>query len=93
MIPNCPVPSGFLLSGGAGLLVDSVTDRPTVTADIARRTRHHVLRARGTFEDTRLVQTSRFTGNQLDRSLLPGHLDALDPFERHRSKLLDDVGW
>ncbi len=75
MIPNCPVPFGFVSSAGAGLLVNSVGDRPTVTADVARRAGNHVLRAGGTFEDTRLVTTSQFTGNELDRSLLPGHAD------------------
>jgi len=77
MIPNCPVPFGFVSSAGAGLLVDSVGDRPTVTADIAHQIDHHVLRAGGTFEDARLVNTSRFTGGRLDRSLIPGHADEM----------------
>lgn len=75
MIPNCPVPFGFVASGGAGLLVDSVGDRPTVTADIARRAGNHVLRTGGTFEDARLVTTSQFTGDVFVRSLIPGHSD------------------
>ena len=74
-IPNCPVPFGFLSSAGAGLLVDSVGDKPTLTADVAHRIDRHVLRAGGTFEDARLVTTSRFTGQELTRSLLPGHAD------------------
>jgi hypothetical protein len=76
-IPNCPIPNGFFASNGAGLLVDSVSDRPTVTADVARRYGDHVLRIGGTFEDSRLVTRSRFTGGQQTRSLLPGHSDTL----------------
>jgi hypothetical protein len=79
-IPNCPIPFGFFSSGGAGDLVTTVADRPVVTADVARRYGNHVLRAGGTFEDTRLVQTTRFTGNQLVRSLLPGHTDRVQFF-------------
>ena len=75
MIPNCPIPFGFFASGGAGELTDSVGDRPTVTADIAHGIGHHVLRAGVTFEDSRLVDTSRFTGGVLERSLFDGHFD------------------
>ena len=74
-IANCPVPVGFFASRGAGLLVDSVGDRPTITADVAKLAGNHVLRMGGTFEDTRLVTSSRFTGGQLERSLIPGHSD------------------
>ena len=74
-IPNCPIPFGFFASGGAGLLTDSYADRPTVTADVAHRIDHHVLRAGGTFEDSRLVLESAFTGGALVRSLFPGHTD------------------
>lgn len=74
-IPNCPIPFGLFASGGAGELVDQVTDRPTATAELARRAGRHVLRVGGTFDDTRLVQTARLTGGEHDRSLFPGHLD------------------
>lgn len=76
-VPNCPVPFGFFSSAGAGQLIDSVGDRPTLTADVAHLVGNHVLRTGGTFEDTRLVTTSRFTGGAIDRSLLEGHLDRL----------------
>jgi hypothetical protein len=72
-IPNCPIPFGFFSSGGAGDLIDTVVDRPTVTADVSRRYGNHIVRVGGTFEDTRLVTTTQFTGNVLERSLLPGH--------------------
>jgi hypothetical protein len=75
LIPNCPIPFGFFSSGGAGRLVDTVADRPTVTADVARRYGNHIVRVGGTFEDTRLVTTTRFSGNELVRSLLPGHTE------------------
>jgi hypothetical protein len=74
-IPNCPIPFGFFASGGAGLLTDSTADRPTTTADIAHRFGRHVVRAGGTFEDSRLVQESRYTGGALVRSLFPDHTD------------------
>lgn len=75
MIVNCPIPFGFFVSGGAGRLTDSVGDRPTATVDAAHRIGRHVLRAGGTLEDSRLVQTARFTGGELVRSLFPGHAD------------------
>lgn len=72
----CPIPIGFFASGGAGLLVDQTADRPTATADVTQRlSARHVGRAGFAFEDTRLVIDSRFTGNELDRSLFPGHID------------------
>ncbi|HEU0033273.1 MAG TPA: hypothetical protein VFQ53_21720 [Kofleriaceae bacterium] len=75
MIPNCPVPFGFFASDGAGTLVDTVGDRPTATASIAHRRGDHVIRAGATLEDTRLVTTTSYTGGELDRSILDGHLD------------------
>ncbi|MCW5802200.1 MAG: TonB-dependent receptor [Deltaproteobacteria bacterium] len=74
-VDNCPVPFGFFGSGGAGRLVDSVSDHPTVTGELAHRVGDHVLRAGATLEDTRLVVTSRFTGGFEVRSLFPGHTD------------------
>ncbi|HWU87355.1 MAG TPA: hypothetical protein VN253_08770, partial [Kofleriaceae bacterium] len=74
-LPNCPVPFGFFISGGAGLLTDSVGDRPQVSADLAHRRGAHVLRAGALLEDSRLAETARFTGGELVRSLFDGHLD------------------
>ena len=74
-IPNCPIPFGFFASAGAGKLVDTVGDRPTVAADVARRYGNHILRAGAMLEDTRLVTTSQFTGGELVRSLFEGHTD------------------
>jgi hypothetical protein len=74
-IPNCPIPIGWFYSGGAGLLVDTTGDRPSLTADLAHRIGNHVVRAGATGEDTRLVTDSRFTGGEQIRSLFPGHLD------------------
>lgn len=74
-IVNCPIPFGLFASQGAGQLVDSLGDRPTVTADLAHLVGNHVLRVGGTFEDTRLVTYSRFTGGELERSLIPGFVE------------------
>ncbi len=80
-IVNCPVPFGFFASGGAGLLVDQTADRPSATAEVAHRIGAHVLRVGGTFEDSRLVSTSRYTGERLVRSLFPGHEDTVRFFD------------
>lgn len=74
-LSNCPVPFGFFISGGAGRLTDSVGDRPQIAADLAHRDGAHLFRAGALLEDSRLVETARFTGNELVRSLFDGHLD------------------
>jgi TonB dependent receptor len=71
-VPNCPVPFGFFLSGGAGLLTETVADRPVVSVDAAHRRGSHILRAGGVFDDARLVNRSRFTGGELVSSLFEG---------------------
>jgi hypothetical protein len=83
-ITNCPIPIGYFASGGAGRLVDAVGDRPTASADVTHRSGLHVLRAGFAFEDSRLVLTSRFTGDAIDRSLFDGHID--------RQRFLDPAG-
>ncbi len=72
-VPNCPVPSGWFVSGGAGPLTDTTGDRPSITADVAHRIGNNVVRAGATAEDTRLVHETRFTGGTQIRSLFPGH--------------------
>lgn len=74
-IVPCPVPTGFFATGGAGLLVDQTGDRPSATVDVAHRIDNHVLRAGGTYEDSRLVTESRYTGGAIVRSLFDGHTD------------------
>ena len=71
-IPNCPVPLGYFASGGAGLLADSVADRPSITADVSHRVDHHVLRLGAVEEDSQLETRSRFTGGDQIRTLFPG---------------------
>lgn len=73
-IANCQVPFGFFASGGAGQLTDITADRPSITADVAHRIGNHVLRVGATFEDSRQVTTSRFTGDELQFTLFPGEL-------------------
>ena len=75
MFKHCPVPVGFFASGGAGLLVDTTADRPSLGVDLTQRLGRHVLRLGATGEDTRLVFVSRYTGGELIRSLFPGHTD------------------
>jgi hypothetical protein len=74
MIVNCPVPSGWFTTGGAGPLTDTTGDRPSITADIAHRIGNNIVRAGATGEDTRLVQETQFTGGMQIRSLFPGHM-------------------
>jgi len=73
-VANCPVPFGFFASGGAGQLTKVTADRPTLTGEVAHRLGPHLARAGATFEDSRLVTTTRFTGNELDHSLFSGEL-------------------
>jgi hypothetical protein len=77
LIAQCPVPFGYFASAGAGALVDTIGDRPTVTADVAHRRGNHVMRAGATFEDARLIVKSRLSGGEQLRSLFDGHLDRL----------------
>jgi hypothetical protein len=74
-LTNCPVPIGFFFTGGAGLLTDAVADRPSAAVDATHRRGNHVLRAGVALEDSRIVQTARFTGGELVRSLFDGHAD------------------
>jgi len=71
------VPFGYFASGGPGVLIDTVGDRPTITGDIAQRFGNNVVRAGATMEDTRLVVTSRLSGGEQYRSLFDGHLDRM----------------
>lgn len=73
-VANCPVPFGFFASGGAGELVDTTADRPSVTAELAHRLGGHVLRAGATLEDSHLTTTQRYTGGEEDRTLFVGEL-------------------
>lgn len=79
---NCPLPIGWFYSGGAGALVDTTGDRPSITADLTHRFGNNVVRVGGTGEDTRLDTDTRFTGGQQIRSLFPEHMEVrqfLDP--------------
>jgi hypothetical protein len=70
-IVNCPIPVGWFASGGAGPLVNTTADRPSITADLTHQIDNHVLRLGGTGEDARLVTETRFTGGRQIRSLFP----------------------
>lgn len=73
-LQNCPVPIGWFASSGAGRLVDTTGDRPSLSADVAHRLGAHVLRTGATGEDTRLITTSRFTGNRQLLSVFPSQV-------------------
>lgn len=73
LITNCPVPTGWFASDGAGLLVDTTSDRPSLTADIAHRIGNNVVRVGATAEDSRFVREARFTGGYQVRSLFTEH--------------------
>jgi hypothetical protein len=75
MITNCPVPSGWFSSGGAGELQNITADRLTFTADVARRLGNHALRLGATVEDSQMITDSFFTGGQEELSLFPGEND------------------
>jgi hypothetical protein len=84
LVTNCPVPSGWFASGGAGPLVDVTGDRPSLTLDVAHQIGRNTLRAGATGEDTRLVTATRFTGGSQIRSLFPGEMSErqfVDPDE------------
>ena len=88
LIANCPVPAGWFASGGAGRLTDVAGDRPSVTADLAHRLGAHVIRAGATFEHTRLVTTSSFTGGEQDVSQAAGQISQR---RFYRGSCSDDV--
>ncbi|MEO8844068.1 MAG: hypothetical protein ABI591_04770 [Kofleriaceae bacterium] len=71
-LTNCPVPVGWFYSGGAGLLQDLTADRLSITADVAHRFDHNVVRIGGTAENSLLKTDSRFTGGEQLRSLFIG---------------------
>ena len=84
-IVNCPA-RGFA-SGGAGELTDVVGNRPSITGDVAQRLGDHVLRAGATLEASRLAQTSRYTGGELDTATTP---DRLQRTQFYRGTCSDD---
>ncbi|MBP9087510.1 MAG: hypothetical protein KBG15_15410, partial [Kofleriaceae bacterium] len=74
-IPNCPIP-GWYATGGAGRLIDATADRPSATLDYEHGFGVHTVRTGVTFEDSRVVNVHRFTGDRFIRSLFPSHVDA-----------------
>lgn len=68
-IVNCPMATGYFATGGAGPLVDSAADRPSLTASIARLVGGHRLEAGATGEDARLIVTRHITGGYYRRTL------------------------
>jgi hypothetical protein len=73
-VAACPVPFGFFDSGGAGQLTRYAGDRPSATADISHAIGRNVVRAGATFEDSRLVTTTAYTGHEAQFSLFTDEL-------------------
>ncbi len=68
----CPVPEGYYVRGGAGLLQQVDGDRPVVTGELVRHVRAggvHRVAAGGSAEDARLVFTRSLSGGALERRL------------------------
>lgn len=73
-VAACPVPFGFFYSGGAGQLTRYAGDRPSATADLTHAIGDHVVRGGATFEDSRLVTTTAYTGHEAQFSLFTDEL-------------------
>lgn len=92
---NCPVPTGYYLRGGIGQLVDLVSDRPAVTAELARRFRaagRHRAAAGVTGEDARWVVDRRWSGGAIERRLSVDAILTYRLVELEGPDLDDDCG-
>lgn len=80
-ITNCPVPTGWFMRQGVGLLTDVTTDRPSFSVDVAHqpagRFADHAVRAGVTGEDARMVIDTRYSGGLLMRSLFAEHSETV----------------
>ncbi len=76
-ITNCPVPTGWFMRDGVGLLADVSTDRPSFSVDAVRQLGSHAVRAGATGEDARMVIASRYSGGSLLRSLFDGYQEVV----------------
>jgi len=68
----CPLSTGYYVRGGAGLLTDTTSDRPTASAEVAHRVHAHGLHRvaiGATLEDARLRVHRRFSGGSIERRL------------------------
>ena len=68
-INECPIITGYYATGGAGILVHSIADRPVTTAEVSHQIGNHVLEAGGTFEDATAAHHVEVHGRS-DRALV-----------------------
>ncbi|HVV84889.1 MAG TPA: TonB-dependent receptor, partial [Kofleriaceae bacterium] len=66
---NCPLPTSYYWTGGAGILTDAANDRPSITAELEHRIATHRLVAGVTGEDGQLVRRVRYTGGSYRQQL------------------------
>ena len=71
-IVNCPLPTGYYGTGGAGRLVDIANDRPSITAELERRLGDHRVMAGVTGDDGQLVRRERYSGGRYRHQLGEG---------------------
>lgn len=88
-IANCPVPTGWFVRQGVGVLTDVVTDRPSIAIDGTHLVGNHALRAGLSGEDARLVVRTRYSGGALLRSLFPEHSDRTELIDASAPQLDD----
>jgi hypothetical protein len=68
-IVNCPLATGYFATAGAGPLLDTAADRPSLTASVAHLFGGHRVEVGATGEDARLVVTRHITGGYYRRTL------------------------
>ena len=92
---NCPVPTGYYRFGGIGHLIDLVSDRPVVTAEVARRFRaagRHRAALGVTGEDARWVVDQRWSGGRIEGRLSVDAILTWRYVETEGDGLDDDCG-
>ncbi len=71
-IANCPLPTGYYWTGGAGRLLDVASDRPSLTAEFERPLGAHRVIAGVTGDDGQLVRRERYSGGSFRQQLGDG---------------------
>lgn len=71
-ITNCPLPTGYYGTGGAGRLFDLRNDRPSLTGEVGYQLGDHRLAAGVAGDDGQLVRRERYTGGRYRHQLGDG---------------------
>ncbi len=69
---SCPIETGYYATGGVGRTIDTVQDRPRVTAELTHTLAEHTLSLGVSGEDARLRLRNRFSGGFLRQQLGEG---------------------